>query len=231
MVLSDNIVGTRIGIYDVLYECEEKTKYGNKLYRVQCIECHREFSMQKYHIGRAKSCKHIGLGGNHILTTNDFIWKNQRLKKIFMGIKRRCYNSNSKDYRWYGAKGVKICDEWLKNPKSFEDWALSHGYNDYMTIDRINENKNYAPDNCRWISGNDNAKYKSTTRIVDVDGECHTGREWAGILNIGTNQINKYIRKYGLENTVEFIRRYKANPTLKPKHKQSYYDLYMAIQN
>lgn len=152
----------------------------------------------------------------------------ERIKRIFRTMKQRCYNPNSKDYRWYGEKGIKICDEWLNNPKLFEEWSISHGYQEDLTIDRIDENKGYYPENCRWITRQDNTKYKSTTSLINVNGEIHTGKEWSYILNLGTNTINKYIRKYGLVNTIEFIKRYKANPNLQRNcMNQSYYDLYM----
>lgn len=229
--MSNDIIGTRIGIYDVLYECDERTNDGHALYHVKCTECNREFNMQKSHIDRATKCNHIGLGGVYTLTTSNFIWSNKRLQGIFKGMKRRCYNSKSRDYRWYGAKGIGICNEWLSNPKNFEDWAFANGYTDDLTIDRKEEDEDYCPENCQWISLENNAKYKSTTSLINVDDEIHTGKDWATILGFGVNQINKYVRKYGLDNTVEFIRRYKKDNTLKPKHKQSYYDLYMTTQN
>lgn len=229
--MSKDIVGTRFGIYDVLYECEEKTKCNHKLYHVKCSECGWETDMMKSQIDKAKQCTHLGLGGVYTSTSADFIWSNQRLKCIFRHMKERCYSKNSMDYKWYGAKGIKICDEWLNNPKSFEDWAISHGYDDDLTIDRKEENKDYCPDNCRWISLENNAKYKSTTSFISVNGVTHTGKDWAKILGIGINKINEYVRKYGLDNTAKFIAKYLENPGLKPNHKQSYYDLYMTAQN
>ena len=158
-------------------------------------------------------------------------WHNKRIGRIFYGMKQRCYNSSERSYRWYGARGIKICDEWLRNPMAFEEWSLDNGYSDELTIDRINEDEDYSPDNCRWVSPIDNSKYKSTTSLIDVDGEVHTGREWADVLGIGTNTINTYIRKYGLKNTIQFIRLYRLNPGMKLKCKQSYYDLYMENDN
>lgn len=156
----------------------------------------------------------------------------ERIKRIFKLMKQRCYNPNNKDYRWYGAKGIKICDEWLNNSKLFEEWAFNNGYTDNLTIDRKDENKDYCPENCQWITRNDNAKYKSTTSLICVDGEVHTGKEWSHLLNLGPNLINRYIQKYGLNNTVEFIRRYKSNPNLQRFYMtQSYYELYMRDVN
>ena len=146
-------------------------------------------------------------------------------------MKSRCYNKEDKNYRWYGAKGIKICDEWLDNPKAFEEWAMNHGYSDNLTIDRKDENKNYCPENCTWVTLENNSKYKSTTSLVEVDGEIHTGREWSEKLGLGINVINTYIRKYGEKNTKEFIRCYLNNPGCKPKNAQSYYDLYINGQD
>ena len=223
-------IGETHGIYTIVDMLDEKDKYGHYIYIGKCNEC----GYEKYsHYGGFTSksqiniCKHTVLGDRFLHPTK---WENGRIGNIFRGMKQRCYNKDDHAYRWYGAKGIKICDEWLDNPKSFEDWALANGYQDNLTIDRIKEDKDYSPDNCRWITGEDNAKYKSTTSLIEIDGEVHTGTDWAKKLGFGVNTINKYIRKYGLESTIEFIKKYMANPSLKPKSRQSYYDLYMNSQ-
>lgn len=155
------------------------------------------------------------------------VWTSKRLKKIFYDMKARCYNVNKKDYRWYGAHGIKVCDEWLNNPRLFVAWAMANGYTDNLTIDRIDEEKDYCPENCQWITAKENSKYKSTTSLIEVDGVSHTGRDWSGLLGFGPNLINTYIRVYGLTNTIEFIRRYMAHPGIKPDFGQSYYNVYM----
>jgi hypothetical protein len=74
------------------------------------------------------------------------------LVKILTSIKARCNNKNSNDYKYYGAKGIKICDEWLNYPDKFCKWAISNGYSDELTIDRINNSLGYNADNCRWAT-------------------------------------------------------------------------------
>lgn len=73
-----------------------------------------------------------------------------RLYVIWYHMKRRCYNSNSTSYPWYGKRGIKVCDEWLDDFIAFREWALKNGYRDNLEIDRINVNENYSPQNCKW---------------------------------------------------------------------------------
>ena len=200
---------------------------NNKIYVCECVECGRVSKYTFAHLKQNHGCKHIGRGDVYV--NRKIVWGNKRIKSIYSGMKNRCYNKNYEDYPIYGGKGVKIYKGWLVDPLSFENWALNNGYEDGLSIDRIDSNGNYCPENCRWITLKDNAKYKSTTGLIDVDGEIHTGHDWATILDFGTNMINNYIRKYGMENTVKFIKKFKSNPDLRKtkKSNQSYYSLYM----
>jgi len=77
---------------------------------------------------------------------------NTKLYHIYTSMKARCYSSKCSNYRFYGKKGITVCDEWLISFQSFYEWALSHRYHEGLSIDRINGLKNYSPDNCRWIT-------------------------------------------------------------------------------
>ena len=82
---------------------------------------------------------------------------------IWINMKTRCYNSNVAGYKDYGGRGIKICDEWRYSFKTFYEWAIKNGYTDSLTIDRINVNGNYEPNNCKWSSKIEQANNKRTT--------------------------------------------------------------------
>lgn len=94
-----------------------------------------------------------------------------RLFKIYHGIKARCYNKNFNEYDRYGGRGIGLCKEWLDNPQSFFDWSLQNGYNDDLTIDRIDNNGNYSPENCRWITRKEQNSNTSRNVIYEYNGE------------------------------------------------------------
>lgn len=94
-----------------------------------------------------------------------------RLYQIFQGMKDRCYNVNSSHYKTYGARGITVCDEWLENGgvQNFISWSLDNGYDDKLTLDRIDNDKGYSPDNCQWVTRSFNSS-KGSINIVRPSG-------------------------------------------------------------
>lgn len=107
-----------------------------------------------------------------------------RLYRIFRGMKDRCYNSKNKDYARYGGRGIAVCEEWKNDYSSFKNWALSNGYKDTLTIERKDYNKNYCPENCEWITMEQQQRNKSSNRTITYNGETMILVEWAEKLGI-----------------------------------------------
>ena len=130
--------------------------------------------------------------------------KNTRLYRIWLQIKNRCFNSNTNRYRDYGARGITVCDEWRNDFKAFYDWAMNNGYSDELTIDRIDNDGNYEPSNCRWVSVKVQNRNTRSNRLITYKGETHCVADWADITGLSRACICDRI-KYGwsVERTLE----------------------------
>lgn len=104
--------------------------------------------------------------------------RDKRLYKIWQGMRNRCYRENNASYPSYGGRGIKLCEEWQRY-ENFEHWALSAGYEPTLTVDRIDVNGDYAPDNCRWITMKLQAYNRRDNHRLAFHGENLTITEWA----------------------------------------------------
>ncbi len=224
----DEICGKDIGIFKVLYLCNERTKDGHKKYHIKCNFCGAEFERRLSSIKGTKICRHYNEQGYFRNFKTNWNWENKKIKTIFYGMKNRCYNPKNKSYRFYGAKNIKICEEWLLNPKSFEQWALQNGYSENLTIDRIDAKKDYAPDNCQWIPLEENARKAGKVNWITINGETLTGRQWSEKLGLGINRINTWIREYGEDITIELLKEMIKDPPINKYREpsQSWFEVY-----
>ena len=111
-----------------------------------------------------------------------------RLYRVWNGMKDRCLNPNSKDYRHYGGRGITICDEW-KEPTAFFNWALENGYREDLTIDRIDNDKGYCPNNCRWITNSEQQRNRGFNQNIEYKGETKCVSEWSRKTGIARQTI------------------------------------------
>lgn len=120
----------------------------------------------------------------------------KRLYSIWSNMKTRCYNKNTECYRNYGGRGIKVCDEWKKF-EVFRDWALSNGYSDDLTIDRIDNDGNYDPSNCRWATDDEQRNNTRRNHFLEYQGEKLTIKQWSVIVGISDKTIRDRINRYG----------------------------------
>lgn len=122
---------------------------------------------------------------------------NTRLYSIHKDMNRRCYNRNNKSYEDYGGRGIKVCRQWRGKPGflNFYNWALSHGYDESLTLDRIDNGMDYEPDNCRWSNVEEQANNKRNNVNITINGETKTKTQWARDYGINYHTVCSRINK------------------------------------
>ena len=143
--------------------------------------------------GVSKSC---GCYKKERASKSKYSHKNKRLYSIWKNIKTRCNNKNTARYKDYGARGIYICDEWANDFELFQQWAENNGYNDLLSIDRINNSDGYNPTNCRWVTLTEQQRNKTNNHLLEYKGEVKTISEWAEICHISPKLIEKRINVY-----------------------------------
>ena len=111
--------------------------------------------------------------------------KFKRLYSIWIGMKRRCCNTKDAYYKNYGGRGITVCDEWLHNFENFKQWSFANGYKESLTIDRINNNGNYEPSNCRWANSKQQSRNTRRNRYLTFNGQTKVASDWAKTIGIG----------------------------------------------
>lgn len=199
-----DIIGKHFGNYKIIREIG-KNKHGHRLYEGECIFCGFRRIARTREFERTSTCTHIRKYDYCSVVKNTH-WKNQRLCRIYNGMYQRCYSPRNKHYEEYGGRGIKICEEWLKNPLLFEEWSLDNGYDSSLSIDRINCNQGYCPENCRWIPMKENAKWHHWSYHITIDEITDTASGWSRRIGRNRNYISRKIRFYGMEATIAYIK-------------------------
>ena len=117
------------------------------------------------------------------------------LYAVWCTMKARCNQPNSTKYNIYGGRGIRVCDQWVNSYEAFKNWAINNGYKHGLTIDRIDVNGNYSPDNCRWTTPKEQARNTRTNHYVEYDGEVFTLIELSEKYNINYDLLKVRINK------------------------------------
>ncbi len=119
---------------------------------------------------------------------------NKKLYPVWNAMKQRCYNKKNKSYINYGARGISICDDWMQNFEAFYDWCIFSGWQEGLQIDRINNNGNYCPENCRFIKQELNVRNKRSTIFVDLTGKLICLKDACNIFNVSYGYCRRLIK-------------------------------------
>lgn len=141
--------------------------------------------------GKTKSCGCIQK--EYFKTKHNL--RNSKIYETWSNIKKRCYNARSTRYKWYGAKNIKMCDEWKNDFKTFYDWSINNGYKEPLTIDRIDVNGNYEPNNCRWVDWKQQQQNKNSNINITYKNQTKCIAEWARIFNINRATLQWRIKQ------------------------------------
>lgn len=129
------------------------------------------------------------------------------LHNRWLNMKSRCYNPKNKRYERYGNRGILVCDEWM-DFKNFYNWAIENGFSEELSLDRIDNNKGYYPDNCRWATPRQQANNTERNRKIMYNGEEKTLSEWCRELNLDYKLIHSRIRSCNMsfDQAIHFSR-------------------------
>lgn len=184
--LRNDLTGQKFGRALVLKRVENK---GIRVAYLCRCDCGNEFIALAHHLkgGGTKSCGCLRSDAS-IKRARKLLYKHGKcdtnLYKTWSSIKARCLCKTHRAFKNYGGRGITLCIEWANDFLVFEKWALANGYKKGLTIDRIDNNGNYEPSNCRWTTRTVQQNNRRTNRFIEYNGKKRTLSQWSKILNI-----------------------------------------------
>ena len=174
-----NLRGKRFGKWTVI----EYAGHSKWLCRCDC-GAEKEIKTGELRFGSTHMCRKCTAKEQRKITTHGE--SNTKLYHVYYGMHQRCENKNAQYYNRYGGRGIKVCEEWSGENGyiNFRNWAFESGYAEGKTIDRINNDGGYEPQNCRWVGTIENANNTSTNRYIEINGETKSIAEWARHYNV-----------------------------------------------
>jgi len=180
--------GRQFGRFTILSELEMRNKKRQFLCRCDC-GTKKTIPLPNLTSGGTRSC---GCLLSEKVTTRNLRHGlcGTRIYRIWVHMIGRCYNPKDKRYSYYGGRGIIICEEWRTDVVAFRIWALANGYRADLTIDRIDNDGNYEPGNCRWTTWKAQQNNRSNNALITHDGETLTVQQWSERIGIRAGTIN-----------------------------------------
>ncbi len=189
--MRNDYTGVRFGRL-VALEPTGKDRHRNILWRCVC-DCGKETTVSAAGLKKTKSCGCLWKDSVIAKSTTHGM-SNTKLYDVWAAIKQRCCNPNNARYVDYGGRGINLCSEWLEY-EPFARWALYNGYSDGLDIDRIDNERGYSPDNCRFVSKKQNNRNKRNNRFLDYNGDVKSLSEWSEIMGIDPKTVWKRLAR------------------------------------
>ena len=122
---------------------------------------------------------------------------NKKLANVWQTMKQRCFNEKRDRFKDYGGRGITVCEEWRYSFEPFAKWALENGYHDGLQLDRIDNDGDYCPDNCRWVTPKENSRHTRRTKTLTLNGVTKSVSEWCETLPISQYTIYWWLKEFG----------------------------------
>lgn len=199
-----DLLDQRFGRLVVIKETEKRNKDRGILWLCRC-DCGNEVEVagKSLRSGNTKSCGCLQRENTSRANTRHGK-RHTRLYSIWTTMRNRCYRENQTEYKNYGDRGISVCDEWRDDFQAFYDWAMDNGYQDDLTIDRIDWNGNYEPSNCRWATQKEQQNNRRNNHLLTHNGETHTMSEWAEIKGIKAATLYRRLKDgWMIEKAIE----------------------------
>ena len=189
-----DLTGQRFGDWLVESYCGKNAR-NHAVFNCKCLSCGKVHQVVGASLisGASTKCRACATKKSHTKP-----YSNDPIKVVFKGMKQRCYNLNNSHYNNYGGRGIGICIEWLTSPESFYAWAYQNGYSKGMSIERIDINQNYSPENCKFIPFSEQSKNRSMSIMVTIDGVTKCLSDWSKDFGINVNTVKTRHNQYGM---------------------------------
>lgn len=186
-----DLTGQKFGLLTVIGLAETDTR---KTYWVCKCDCGNMKTVRSDSLlcGAIKSCGCIKRKQDEVNLTKNHRHKmsGTRIYSEWQGMKGRCYNKGSARYADWGGRGIEVCEQWRNSFESFYTWAMANGYQDNLTIDRIDNNRNYCPENCRWVGQQEQCRNRRSNINITIGNSTRTLMEWCEIFQVDYTNVN-----------------------------------------
>lgn len=195
-----NLIGQRFTKLVVIGKANNR---GNRCYWLCKCDCGKEVEVTTANLrsGKTRSCGCIYF--RHFQTKGG---KETKIYKSWHSMKSRCYRVKDISYPRYGGRGIKVCNEWNNDFVVFQKWAYENGFREDLTLDRIDVNGDYSPENCRWVSQKEQSRNRTTNKYLTVNGvtKCYT--DWSLLIGHNRSYLVGYLQRHSEEEAINKIK-------------------------
>lgn len=209
-MIDTSIIGKRFGRL-VVIEFDRQNKYGSTWWLCRC-DCGNTKSVYRGCLtsGDVRSCGCYRNEHRHEYGLKHGL-SNSKLYAVWAEMIQRCTNPNAHNYYRYGGRGIEVCKEWLHSFDSFYSWAIDNGYQDGLSIDRINNQDGYHPLNCRWVDRITQANNTRINHLVTYNNMTKTIAEWSRILGVNHETLRYRVNHERYDDFERYFKQYEAN--------------------